>query len=113
MEPIHAALRSKRISYPLPPSAEASRVDDMLDLWRNAGFRSIETKVITVEREFDGFDDFWDTTSCSPAVTSVLQHLDGQTLNEIKEFTRESLTVRSDDTVICRGTANCIKGISS
>ena len=58
MEPIHSALRLKKISYPLPPSAEASRVEDMRNLWAEAGFRSIETKIITVKRAFDDFDDF-------------------------------------------------------
>ena len=111
MEPIHAALRLKRISYPLPPSAEASRVDDMLELWRNAGFRSIEAKVITVEREFKDFDDFWDTTTCSPAITSVLQGLDVTALNEVKDASREFLAIKSGELVVCTGTANCIKGV--
>lgn len=111
MEPIHAALRLKKIYYPLPPSAEASRVEDMHNLWAEAGFRSIETKIITVERAFGDFDDFWNTTTCSPTLTSVLKDLGVAALDNLKHLTRELLAVKRNDPVICTGLANCIKGM--
>ena len=111
MEPIHAALRQKEISYPLPPSADISRLEKMRNLWDEAGFQSIETKVINVKRSFGDFDDFWNTTTSSPALTSVLKNLNVTTLNEIKNSTREILSINTGASVICNGSANCIKGI--
>ena len=111
MEPIHNVMRSRKISYPLPPSAEASRIEDMRKLWADAGFRSIETKVIHVERSFDNFDDFWNTTTASPALTSVLRDLDTKTQGDLKHSTQELLIAKANDPVICTGFANCIKGV--
>ena len=111
MEPIHNVMRSRKISYPLPPSAEASRIEGMRKLWADAGFRSIETKVIHVERSFDNFDDFWNTTTASPALTSVLRDLDAKTQGDLKHSTQELLIAKANDPVICTGFANCIKGV--
>ena len=110
-EPIHAALRLKNIKYPLPPSVEASRMENLRHLWSEAGLRSIDTKIIAVERTFDNFEDFWNTTTSSAAFISVLNDLDVATLDELKNSTREILAVNVDDPVICNGFANCIKGV--
>ncbi len=111
MEPIHNVLRSREIPYPLPPSAEASRMEDMRKLWADAEFKSVETKVINVKRSFDSFEDFWNTTASSPALTSALRDLDVKTLEDVKRSTRELLAGKGDDPVICTGFANCITGV--
>ena len=36
-EPIFRVLRSLAIEHPLPPRSDASRAEDLLNLWRNAG----------------------------------------------------------------------------
>ena len=111
MEPIHNVLRSRKIPYPLPPSAEASRMEDMRKLWADAGFQSVTTKVINVKRSFDSFEDFWNTTATSPALTSALRDLDAKTLEDVKHSTRELLAGKGNDPVICTGFANCITGV--
>ena len=111
MEPIHNVLRSRKIPYPLPPSAEASRMEDMRKLWADAGFQSVETKVINVKRRFDSFEDFWNTTATSPALTSALRDLNAKTLKDVKHSTRKLLAGKGNDPVICTGFANCITGV--
>ena len=86
-------------------------MEEMRELWAGAGFQSVETKVINVKRSFDSFEDFWNTTATSPALTSALGDLDVKTLEDVKHSTRELLAGKGNDPVICTGIANCITGI--
>ena len=59
-----------------PDCAEPGRVSNgsLQDLWTGAGLEAVETKVITVQRTFDDFEDLWTTTlgsSVSQAVAAL------------------------------------------
>ena len=112
LEPIQAELRSMNIEHPLPPSAEASRMGNMQNLWINAGLRSVETRKITVERIFDNFDHFWDLAFFSPALKPVFEKLDAITLNNLKNATEKRLTADSNGQITYAAHANAIKGRS-
>src|SRR6266481_4902427 len=51
-EQIRAEMRAMGLTPPLPPSAAASRMDAMRDLWTDAGLDAVETRAITVQRSF-------------------------------------------------------------
>ena len=73
---IHRELRNYGIDYPLPPSAEFSKSEKREKLWAEAGLNSIESKQINVERSFVDFEEFWNATTSSPAVSVVFDDLD-------------------------------------
>jgi hypothetical protein len=86
-------------------------MENLRYLWAEAGLRSIDAKITAVERTFDNFEDFWNTTTSSAGFISVLKDLDVTTLDDLKNSTQEILAVNADDPVICNGFANCIKGV--
>ena len=65
-------LRAVDVAVPHPPSENASRLDVMRELWAGAGLAAIETRVITVQRTFVDFNDYWATISGSPSAGKSL-----------------------------------------
>ena len=62
-DPIQVEIRALGITPPLPPSASASRMEALCDLWTNAGLQAVDTREITVQRTFADFDDFWNSST--------------------------------------------------
>ena len=60
---------------PQPPSADASRLDRLNELWSGAKLRDIATREITVHRAFAGFDDYWETIALAPSAGKQLADL--------------------------------------
>src|SRR6185436_432882 len=59
LEPILAELRAMNIPPLMPPSADACRTESLRTLWAGAGVTDVETRVISVQRTFASFDEFW------------------------------------------------------
>ena len=108
---ITSVLRSLEIKYPLPPSVEASRMEALSSLWLDAGIRSVDTSVITVERTFTNFEEFWSTSIGSPSLKPVLADLSEETIVEIQNTVRNNLPADADGRITYSSFANAIKGI--
>tara|TARA_Y100001970_G_scaffold53331_1_gene67557 strand:- start:1045 stop:1821 length:777 start_codon:yes stop_codon:yes gene_type:complete len=109
VEAISAQLRQLDITYPLPPSAEVSRMSRLEEQWTKAGLDGVETKRIAVHRTFDNFQQFWDITTLSPSIGPIVKSRSDIT-NQIKLMTQESLGVDDTEPVTIQGFANAIKG---
>jgi SAM-dependent methyltransferase len=109
-EPVHAELRAIDRPSPMAPSAEASRIGNMLKLWQDAGLTGVETRTITVERAFASFDDFWATAMLSPTLRLVLPTLGADTLDGIKSRVRGKVPTESGR-VVLTARANAAKGV--
>jgi hypothetical protein len=107
---IHSVLRMKGIEYPLPPSAEASRMENLKSLWHAAGLSSIEGRKIICERSFESFEEFWGLTSSSPALQPVWKILDASEIADIKNSTKENLKIKDGENLIVSSWVNAIKG---
>jgi len=59
LEPILIEMRAMGLTPPAPPSADASRMEALRDLWTAAGLEAVEAREIAVQRTFTDFDDFW------------------------------------------------------
>jgi SAM-dependent methyltransferase len=74
-EDMQAEMRAMGVDPPRPPSASASKMEALRDLWTNAGLDAVATKEIVVERTFADFDDYWRTSllgsSVGPAVAAM------------------------------------------
>lgn len=110
-EPIFRVLRSLAIEHPLPPRSDASRAEDLLNLWRNAGLHDIEQNVFTVERRFDSFDSFWDITTASASLTRIFAEMKPEILQEVRERLRAELPMADDGSITYEAHANAIKGV--
>src|SRR6185295_18635827 len=71
LEPILAELRAMNVPPMMPPSPDASRTENLRALWGNAGATGIETRVITVNRSFASFDEFWSIAMTSNMRTVI------------------------------------------
>ena len=71
-EPIQAELRAMGVAHLRPPSAAASRMEALRELWKGAGIEAIETREISVERTFKDFDDFWGISALGSSVGPTL-----------------------------------------
>jgi SAM-dependent methyltransferase len=108
--PIQAELRAQGISQPLPPSADASRIDVLNALWAGAGLEAVETSTITVQRIFTDFDDFWGSSTITGSIRPALAAMSAADLDDFKSRVRARLTIEAGGRVICRARANAIKG---
>jgi len=106
---VHEEMRALGISPPLPPSAQASRVDILRELWRDAGLRGVETRSIAVTREFSGFDEYWSTALLSGSM-KVLAASAPTDIERLKERVRARLSANADGTITCAASANAIRG---
>jgi SAM-dependent methyltransferase len=109
LEPIQAELRAMGVTPPIPPSADASRMDALLDLWTGAGLGAIETRKITVQRTFSDFDEFWTTTLISSLGPLVAAMTPGD-VELLKMRVRERLPADASGNITYEARANAIRG---
>jgi SAM-dependent methyltransferase len=109
-EALQTEMRNLGVSIPVPPSANASRIDVMRDLWNKAGLEGIETHVVTVSRTFADFDDYWATVFGGASVGSKLANMPPADQARLRERMRALLPPDSSGRITYSASANAIKG---
>jgi hypothetical protein len=92
------------------PNADASRMVVLQELWSGAGFEEIETRVITVQRSFDNFDDYWGITLLSPTVGATLATMTSRDVDLLKARMRMRLSANAAGQITYTARANVVKG---
>jgi len=72
----------------LPPSVEASTLAASAALWEAAGLRHVRVTAISVQREFESFDDYWDAAAGSNNLRPVLQGESADRVATLRENVR-------------------------
>ena len=103
-------MRALGMPVPMPPSPDASRLEVMRELWLGAGLEDVDTRVITVQRTFDGFDDYWTTVLKGPSVGGQLRALSSQDMSVLQTRMRAHLPMASDGRIRCQARAHAVKG---
>jgi SAM-dependent methyltransferase len=109
LEVIQAELRAMNIAPLRPPSAEASRMENLRALWAGAGASELETKVITVQRTFASFDEFWDIAMLS-SVRTIIAKMSPDEIATLNARVRERLPPDGDGRITYSAHANAIEG---
>jgi ubiquinone/menaquinone biosynthesis C-methylase UbiE len=109
-EPIQAELRAMGRTHPRAPSAEASRIEVLRELWQNAGIEAIETKEIPVQRTFKDFDEFWSISALAPSVSPVLTSMLAADIEVLKSRVRLRVPADAARRITYGARANAIKG---
>lgn len=109
-EPIQAELRARGVAPLRPPSADASRLDDLADLWKGGGLSEVETRQIAVQRTYSDFDDFWTTTLLSPSTGPVVATLPPAEVESLKARVRARLPADSEGRITYTARANAVRG---
>jgi SAM-dependent methyltransferase len=109
-EALQVEMRGLGVAIPAPPSPDASRIDAMRNLWRDAGLEAIETREITVQRTFGDFDDYWTSILGGPSVGPGLAAMASQDLALLKARMRARLPADATGRITYGARANAVKG---
>jgi len=110
LEPIRIEMAAMGHTPRNPPSAEASRIEAMRDLWKSAGLTAIETRAITVQRTFADFDEFWSISTTSPSMGPAVAAMPPAELESLKARLRERLPADQAGRITYSASANAVKG---
>ena len=103
-------LRELGVDVPVPPSNDASRLEAMRELWAGAGLDAIDTCVITVQRTFADFDDYWATIHGSPSASSRLAAMTSEQHALLESRLRVRLPADASGRITYSARANAVKG---
>jgi len=107
---LQQTLRDLGQVVPSPPSPEASRLDVLQSLWSGAGLVDVQTHVITVQRTYADFDDYWATIQFGPGVGKLLKMLTPEQVVTLQESLRARLpSPAADGSITCTARANAVK----
>ena len=109
MEPILVELRAMGVTHPPPPSAAASRMEALRELWMGAGLDAIETREITVQRTFTDFDEFW-TASMGSNIGRTVAGMNVGDAERLKARVRSQQLTDAVGHITFSARANAIKG---
>jgi SAM-dependent methyltransferase len=109
-EPLLAEMRAMGLPAIRPPSAAASRMENLRALWSGAGLDRIETREIAVQRTFADFDDFWGVALLGASIKATVATMTPHQLEQLKEKVRTQLGADPGKPVTLGARANAIRG---
>jgi SAM-dependent methyltransferase len=107
---IRTALRDFGITPPSPPSAAASRMGALRDLWAGAGFASVETREITVQRGFADCDEYWTVATGSGSIRPTVAAMSAGDVERLQQLVRARLPVDASGRITYNARANAVRG---
>lgn len=110
LEPIQDELRRLGVAPPLPPSADASRLEALRELWVNAGLDAVALREITVRRTFADFDDFWNASIAGTSTAPIIAALEPGVSETLKARVRARLPADGSGRITYGARANAIRG---
>lgn len=108
---VHEEAEKLGVKVPLPPSADAARLEVMPALWSAAGLRDVATRRITVTRRFADFDAYWAVSQRGPTTGAALAAAPAAQRDALKDRVRARLPVDADGGITATATANAVKGV--
>jgi SAM-dependent methyltransferase len=109
LEPFRTEMAAMGVTLPIPPSSSASRMEALIDLWKGAGVHDVETRVITAQRTFADFDDFW-TTGLMSSVGLIVGAMASNEVEVLKARLQTRLAADAAGRITCSAHANAITG---
>ncbi len=107
---LQQALRDSGVDVPAPPNMQVSSLDGLTALWKEAGLVDVATHIITVERTFADFDDYWITVQGGPSVSGAFAALGAEVVMAFKARVHGLLPVAADGSITVSARANAVKG---
>lgn len=107
---VHEAMAALGTPPLWPPRHEASRLDVMETLWRDAGLGEVETRVIDVRRTFTDFDTYWRIARTGPGISPGIAGMAPAQREALIVRLRERLVADADGRITVGARANAIRG---
>ncbi|MGC2415580.1 MAG: hypothetical protein WA459_23150 [Stellaceae bacterium] len=108
--PTQAEMGTMGLKPLLPPSAGASRIEILRELWTGAGLEAVEMREITMSRTFADFDEFWTINLMSSNLDPIIAALNAGDAERLKAGVRARLPADEAGHITCAGRANAVKG---
>ena len=108
--PVQGEMRAMGYPHPMPPSVEASRLENLRALWTEVGLESVETREITVSRSFADFDEFWAIVRLGN-IGPVVAGMPSADAERLAGRVRALLPADATGRITCTGRANAVRGI--
>lgn len=105
-----AEMRGMGVAVPMPSNPNASRLESLRDFWKGAGLVAVDTREISVERTFSGFEDYWETVLCGPSVGPIFAAMPTTDIDHLKNRMRERLPADSAGHITYGARAHAVKG---
>ena len=109
-DPILDEMRAMGLTPALPPSAEASRIEVLRELWAKARLDAVEEQKITVQRTFSDFEDFWSVGLTAASVRMAIATMLPPDVEALKRRVQALLPADAAGRVTVSARANAIKG---
>ena len=103
-------LRAIDVAVPHPPNEDASRLEVMRELWSGAGLTGIDTRVITVQRTFVDFADYWETVLGSPSAGKSIAAMPPDAVASVRARLESTLPSGDNGSITCSASANAVRG---
>jgi ubiquinone/menaquinone biosynthesis C-methylase UbiE len=110
LDPILDEIRAMGHTPPRPPQMDASRKDELRDLWVGVGLEAVETRTITVQRTFADFDDFWMAKVRAPTIAPTVAAMGSGEIATLKRRLRVRLPADAAGRITYGARAHAIKG---
>ena len=109
--PLTAAMKSLGLKSPGPPSANATSLQALQELWRSAGLGRIEARAIRIPVSFADFGEFWNSMSmpAGPAGKTIAE-MSPDTSQRLRAALQEQAPIMADGRVVYEACANVIRG---
>jgi SAM-dependent methyltransferase len=108
--PVQEEFRAMGFTPPMPPSADASRTEVLHGLWTAAGLTAVETRQITVQRQFADFDDYWAANTSMGNQKATLAQMPPADVEAMQARLRAALPADAKGRVTHTARANAIRG---
>ena len=110
LDPIRIEMSAMGLTVLNPPRLEASRIEVLRELWTRAGLDAVETREITVERTFAGFEDFWTISVSASSAQPTIASMSPNDIELLKARVRARLPADATGRITYSARANAVKG---
>jgi ubiquinone/menaquinone biosynthesis C-methylase UbiE len=109
--PLVSALKTLGFDPPRPPSVDVASASAASELWRSAGFKDIETRLIPVTVAFDSPDEFWRSiTAPVGPVGKMIMDMSSETLGRLRSELERRVSRKDDGRIAYEASAAAVKG---
>lgn len=93
-----------------PPSPDASKLDVLQALWKEAGLAGVGTRVLDVQRSFPSFEDFWGAVLGGPSVGGKLAAMPADKTAVLQQRLKARLPQDASGRITYGARANAVMG---
>ncbi len=109
-EPIQTEMRAIGMAAPEPPRADTTVMAALVTLWEDTGLEAIQTRQISVKRNFSDFEDFWSASTGTGLLRPTITAMAREDLAQLQARVRTRLGALKDGPVSHEAHANAIQG---